>query len=294
MAAIAHADCGSSWTKVGGAWSKAGAALDDAANEHDTRAVALVGLARAGTPDTAVFEAQAVEDAWRGAGLRDAAALANSAAQLFPTNPAGAAAIAETVATTYAGPTSPKPLTKAIAAARKTWSACGTGPAPVAIPRQPPSRDEVALAVRDAVGSTQPGSGPEWRPAAKPPVAPPPIPASGLQKTASGLQFADLAPGEGVAAVAGDTVIVDYSGWLPDGTRFDSSIERPEPFQFRLGAGRVIKGWDEGVAGMKPGGRRMLVIPPELAYGSKGAGGVIPPGATLVFDVVLIEAKPAN
>jgi FKBP-type peptidyl-prolyl cis-trans isomerase len=107
--------------------------------------------------------------------------------------------------------------------------------------------------------------------------------------TPSGLRYVELAVGEGEAAKAGDRVQVHYTGWLLDGTKFDSSVDRGQPFVFPLGAGRVIRGWDEGVAGMKPGGKRKLVIPPDLGYGARGAGGVIPPNATLVFEVELLK-----
>lgn len=109
--------------------------------------------------------------------------------------------------------------------------------------------------------------------------------------TASGLQYEDLVVGDGEIAQAGQNVVVHYTGWLTDGTQFDSSVDRGVPFEFPLGAGRVIKGWDEGVAGMKVGGKRMLTIPPTLAYGDSGAGDVIPPNATLIFEVELIEIR---
>ena len=106
--------------------------------------------------------------------------------------------------------------------------------------------------------------------------------------TASGLQYEELQDGTGALAEAGQQVTVHYTGWLTDGTKFDSSKDRNDPFEFHLGAGQVIKGWDEGVAGMKVGGRRKLTIPPQLGYGARGAGGVIPPNATLKFDVELL------
>lgn len=112
----------------------------------------------------------------------------------------------------------------------------------------------------------------------------------GMTTSPSGLQYRDDAVGEGREAKAGDTVSVHYTGTLQDGSKFDSSRDRGQPLQFPLGAGHVIKGWDEGVAGMKPGGRRTLVIPPELGYGSRGIG-PIPPNSTLVFDVELVDVR---
>jgi FKBP-type peptidyl-prolyl cis-trans isomerase FkpA len=109
--------------------------------------------------------------------------------------------------------------------------------------------------------------------------------------TASGLQYEDLSEGTGAAAKAGDSVQVHYTGWLTDGTKFDSSRDRGSPFGFTLGAGRVIKGWDEGVAGMKVGGKRKLQIPPALGYGARGAGSVIPPNAELIFEVELLGIR---
>ncbi|MCL1466731.1 FKBP-type peptidyl-prolyl cis-trans isomerase [Argonema galeatum] len=107
--------------------------------------------------------------------------------------------------------------------------------------------------------------------------------------TPSGLKYIDLVPGTGATPKAGQTVIVHYTGTLEDGTKFDSSRDRNQPFSFPLGRGQVIKGWDEGIADMRVGGRRKLIIPPELGYGARGAGGVIPPNATLIFDVELLR-----
>ena len=106
--------------------------------------------------------------------------------------------------------------------------------------------------------------------------------------TPSGLIIEDLEVGSGDEAVAGKKVTVHYTGWLTDGKKFDSSKDRGDPFRFHLGAGMVIRGWDEGVQGMKVGGTRVLLIPAELGYGARGAGGVIPPNATLVFEVELL------
>lgn len=117
------------------------------------------------------------------------------------------------------------------------------------------------------------------------PLNPPPAPVT----TSSGLTYQILASGSGDVAHAGNRIQVHYTGWLTDGTKFDSSLDRGEPFTFRLGAGQVIKGWDEGIEGMKAGEKRKLTIPPQLGYGSAGAG-PIPPNATLVFEVQLLDA----
>lgn len=113
--------------------------------------------------------------------------------------------------------------------------------------------------------------------------------------TPSGLAYQDVVVGKGAEAALGKSVEVHYTGWLltagKKGQKFDSSVDRNEPFSFRLGGGEVIQGWDQGVAGMKVGGKRTLTIPPELGYGAQGAGGVIPPNATLVFDVELLGVK---
>jgi len=151
----------------------------------------------------------------------------------------------------------------------------------------------VALAALFALGANAQGT-------------PPASPAAGGDQSMSSkigakvieLKKIDTKQGDGVESVTGKAVLVHYTGWLYDptkpdgrGTKFDSSLDRGVPFGFILGAGRVIKGWDEGVVGMKTGGKRTLVIPPQMGYGERGAGGVIPPNATLMFDVELIEVK---
>lgn len=105
------------------------------------------------------------------------------------------------------------------------------------------------------------------------------------------LKIEDVKVGDGTEAVSGKKVSVHYTGWLTNGTKFDSSVDRGQTFSFQLGAGQVIKGWDQGVAGMKVGGKRQLIIPPTMGYGERGAGGVIPPNATLVFDVELKDVQ---
>jgi FKBP-type peptidyl-prolyl cis-trans isomerase len=109
--------------------------------------------------------------------------------------------------------------------------------------------------------------------------------------TASGVQYWEIKPGTGAIAETGKKVTIHYSGFLADGKKFDSSLDRGRPFSFQLGEGLVIKGWDEGIAGMKVGGKRQLRVPPQSAYGDQGKGGVVPPGATLTFDVQLLDVK---
>lgn len=113
--------------------------------------------------------------------------------------------------------------------------------------------------------------------------------------TASGLKIIDTVAGTGAAPATGQTCVMHYTGWLYEdgkkGTKFDSSVDRGQPFEFSIGTGQVIAGWDEGVASMKVGGKRTLIIPPNLGYGARGAGGVIPPNATLIFDVELLDVK---
>ena len=128
------------------------------------------------------------------------------------------------------------------------------------------------------------------KPAARPAIAGPTHVTGAPTKTATGLEYWDIKVGAGAEAHSGQAVKVHYTGWLTTGKKFDSSVGGP-PFSFRIGAGDVIKGWDEGVAGMKVGGKRQLRIPPNLAYGEKGYPGVIPPNATLVFDVTLVSVQ---
>ena len=112
-----------------------------------------------------------------------------------------------------------------------------------------------------------------------------------MARSSTGLYWRDLAVGEGAEAVMGSTAVVAYTGWLPDGREFDSSKRAGQPYSFPVGRGRVIKGWDEGLAGMRVGGRRLLVIPPSLGYGASGSSGVIPGNATLVFEVELVDVR---
>ena len=114
------------------------------------------------------------------------------------------------------------------------------------------------------------------------------MPEEQVVQTATGLEYVEILEGTGAQPKAGDSVSVHYTGWLKSGQKFDSSHDRGQPLVFLLGRGRVIKGWDEGVASMKVGGKRKLIVPAHLGYGDRGAGGVIPPGATLIFEVELV------
>jgi peptidylprolyl isomerase len=136
-----------------------------------------------------------------------------------------------------------------------------------------------ACAQKETQKETQAGAEKKGEPAA----------AANTVKTPSGLAYVELVPGSGPSPVAGKQVKVHYTGWLENGTKFDSSVDRGEPFSFAIGAGQVIPGWDEGVMSMKVGGKRKLIIPAQLGYGSAGAGGVIPPNATLIFEVELLD-----
>ena len=128
----------------------------------------------------------------------------------------------------------------------------------------------------------------QTEPAQTEPAAPQQAAPAPTAEDVTELKIEDLTVGKGAEAKSGDLVTVHYTGWLTDGTKFDSSVDSGQPFQFTLGEGKVIPGWEEGVAGMKVGGKRKLTIPPDMGYGAQGAGGVIPPNATLVFEVELL------
>ncbi|HYN44167.1 MAG TPA: FKBP-type peptidyl-prolyl cis-trans isomerase [Thermoanaerobaculia bacterium] len=158
----------------------------------------------------------------------------------------------------------------------------------------------LALAAPVALAQQKPDAKVQPAKAAAPAAAKAEAPAetkkeSKMMKTESGLGYEDLVVGTGPSPVTGQTCVMHYTGWLwvneAKGTKFDSSVDRGTPFEFPIGRGRVIKGWDEGVSTMKVGGKRTLLIPPQLGYGDRGAGNVIPPGATLLFEVELLGVK---
>jgi FKBP-type peptidyl-prolyl cis-trans isomerase len=175
-------------------------------------------------------------------------------------------------------------LVFALAAGVLAMSACSGS-------SQNPSESTVSSAAQDASQSAESSSAAATATAAATSTGSastaPTKPAPGATK----LQIKDIKVGKGAVAKAGDTVTVDYTGWLMDGTKFDSSVDRHQPFQFVLGNGDVIAGWDQGVAGMKVGGTRQLIIPPSLGYGAEGASGVIPANATLKFEVKLLAVQ---
>jgi FKBP-type peptidyl-prolyl cis-trans isomerase len=146
--------------------------------------------------------------------------------------------------------------------------------------------------VSPVVAQTAPAHKPAAHKAAAKPATTGPTKVTGAPtKTASGLEYWDIKVGTGAVAQSGEHVKVDYTGWLTNGKKFDSSVGTGHPFDFMLGASQVIKGWDEGVAGMKVGGKRQLRIPPDLAYGKAGYSTLIPPDSTLIFDVRLVDVK---
>ncbi|HEU4414309.1 MAG TPA: FKBP-type peptidyl-prolyl cis-trans isomerase [Candidatus Angelobacter sp.] len=147
-----------------------------------------------------------------------------------------------------------------------------------------------ALLLAQTAKKTTPATPAADKSAAKAPEGPTKVSGEGV-KTSSGLQYWDIKKGTGATAVNGKHVSVQYTGWLESGKEFDSSLDVGDPIEFDLGKGMVIKGWDEGIAGMKVGGKRQLRIPPALGYGARGAGSAIPPNATLIFDVELVKVK---
>jgi peptidylprolyl isomerase len=162
------------------------------------------------------------------------------------------------------------------------FAGCGKGM------REASSKDQAQTARSSA--PVQTATAPAPAPSAPTPTEMPKM-TGNVISTPSGLKYTDIREGTGASPKTGQVAVVHYTGWLTDGTKFDSSVDRGEPFKFPVGMGNVIKGWDEGVATMKVGGKRKLIIPPSLGYGARGAGGVIPPNAELVFEVELLDIK---
>lgn len=169
-------------------------------------------------------------------------------------------------------------------------TSCGNVAPSAAAPTSAPAA-EAPAAAPPTVPAAAPAAEAPAPPSGGAPAAPTKVEDAQYTTAPSGLKYYELAPGTGAAPAAGREVVVHYTGWLQDGTKFDSSLDRGEPFSFRLGAGEVIPGWDEGLATMQVGGKRQLLIPPDLGYGASGAGGVIPPNATLIFEVELLDVR---
>ena len=148
----------------------------------------------------------------------------------------------------------------------------------------------IALAIT-SVGQTKKATAPAKKAAAAPAAGGPIIVTGDPVTTPSGLKYWNIRVGTGSKAIDGMNVMVHYTGWLANGKKFDSSVDRKQPFQFTMGRGQVIPGWEEGVTGMRAGGRRQLLVPPALAYGTSGFGTSIPPGATLIFDIQLLAVN---
>lgn len=164
-------------------------------------------------------------------------------------------------------------LASALIVAAVSVSACGANPSSTGTTQsQAPAQTQTQQSQTQPAPSTEPTPGP-------------------TSPAVTKLVVKDLTVGTGATAKAGNTVTVNYTGWLNDGTKFDSSFDRNEPFSFTIGQNKVIQGWEQGVVGMKVGGTRRLIIPPDLGYGAQGAGGVIPPNATLIFDVQLLSVQ---
>jgi len=164
---------------------------------------------------------------------------------------------------------------------------------PTAQAPKPPANEGAATNAAPANATSGAGAAASSGEEQKPSTDKPPADGKKVVTTASGLKYSDLKEGTGPAAKTGNTVKVHYTGWLTDGKQFDSSVKRGEPIELTLGQGRVIKGWEEGLVGMKKGGRRKLTIPAKLAYGEEGRPPVIPPNATLIFDCVMVDIQPS-